>query len=55
MMDVTADHAGFVIAAYAIVFAVLAFVVGKTVVEANTLKQRLKAQNLADPGQKDVP
>jgi heme exporter protein CcmD len=53
-MDFAAPNAGFVIAAYLIVFCVLVGVVGHTVLQARALKQQLRAQNLSDPGQKDV-
>jgi heme exporter protein CcmD len=50
MMDWSANHAGFVLAAYAIAFAVLALVVGSILQKAKRLKRQLKDMNLSDPG-----
>ena len=53
MLDWNADHVSFVIAAYAIVFVVLAVVVGATLMRASALKKTLRNMKLADTGQKD--
>jgi heme exporter protein CcmD len=51
-MDWSASHAGFVLAAYALAFAVLALVVGAILWQARILKRRLKEMNLSDPGKR---
>ena len=53
MIDWTADHISFVIVAYAIVFAVLALVVARTLMRASSLRKTLKAMNLPDTGERD--
>jgi heme exporter protein CcmD len=50
MMDWSANHAGFVLAAYAIAIVVLVLVVGSILRQARYLKRQLKDMNLADPG-----
>ena len=52
-MDWTADHVGFVFAAYAIVTFVLVSVLVHTLWRAKALKKTLADMNLSDPGQKD--
>lgn len=54
MIDWNADHISFVIVAYAIVFLVLAAVVGSTLMCASALKKTLRNMKLADAGQKDT-
>jgi heme exporter protein CcmD len=53
MMNWQADHAGFVLAAYAVVAVVLAAVVLRTLIRAKALKAALKNMNLSDAGQKE--
>jgi heme exporter protein CcmD len=50
MMDWSAHHAGYVLAAYAIAVVVLVLVVGSILQQAKRLKRQLKDMNLADPG-----
>jgi heme exporter protein CcmD len=52
-MDWHADHAGYVVAAYAIVAVVLVGVLGRTLLKAKSLKAALREMNLPDAGQKD--
>jgi heme exporter protein CcmD len=52
-MDWTADHVGYVVAAYAIVALVLAGVLVRTLMKAKSLKAALREMNLPDTGQKD--
>jgi heme exporter protein CcmD len=52
-MDWTADHVGYVVAAYAIVVLVLAGVLVRTLLKAKSLKAALREMNLPDTGQKD--
>ena len=52
-MDWSADHAGFVAAAYAIVAVVLLGVLGQTLWRANVLKKTLKDMKLTDAGSKE--
>jgi heme exporter protein CcmD len=53
MLDLAADHVGYVLGAYGLVALVLVVVVGYTVLQAQTLKRRLQALNMSDPGRKD--
>jgi heme exporter protein CcmD len=50
MIDMAAEHIGFVVACYAIVGVVLMGLVVHVVWRANRLKRQLAAQNLAEPG-----
>jgi heme exporter protein CcmD len=52
-MDWSADHVGYVMAAYAIVALVLAGVLLRTLLKAKSLKAALRDLNLADTGEKD--
>jgi heme exporter protein CcmD len=54
MIDWSASHINFVIAAYAIVFIVLAVIVVTTLMRATTLKKTLAAMKLPDTGHKDA-
>ncbi len=54
-MDWTADHAGFVIAAYAIVAVVLAGVVLRALLRARELKRALLDLKLSDVGVLEKP
>jgi heme exporter protein CcmD len=53
-MDWNANHAGFVLAAYAIVAFVLAAVVLRTLWRAKMLKAALREMKLPDTGQRDT-
>jgi heme exporter protein CcmD len=53
MIDWSADHINFVIAAYAITAAVLILAVVAVVQRSRTLKAQLLQMNLTDTGQKD--
>jgi heme exporter protein CcmD len=52
-MDWSSEHAGFVIAAYAIVAVVLIGLVMQGLSRARTLKKTLADMKLSDPGQTD--
>ncbi len=52
-MDWSAEHVGYVVAAYAIVALVLAGVLLRTLLKAKSLKAALRDLNLTDTGQKD--
>ena len=54
MIDWSASHINFVIAAYAIVFLVLAVIVVTTFMRAAALKKNLADMKLPDTGQKDA-
>jgi heme exporter protein CcmD len=54
-MDWTADHAGFVVAAYAIVFVVLAGVVLRSLLKAQELRRALLLMKLPDVGVREKP
>lgn len=54
MIDLAAEHVGFVAASYGVVAAVLVALVLRSVVTARRLKRALAAQGLADPGRKDA-
>ena len=51
-MDWSADNAGYVLAAYAIVVVVLAGVLVRTLLKARSLKAALHKMNLPDTGQR---
>lgn len=53
MIDFSADHVSYVLAAYAIVALVLAGVLVRTVLKAKSLKAALHEMNVADTGQRD--
>jgi heme exporter protein CcmD len=54
MMDWSAEHIGFVVAAYAITGVVLGGVLVATLKRAKLLKAQLVVLKLSDPGQKDL-
>jgi heme exporter protein CcmD len=51
MMDWTADHVGFVAAAYIVVAVLLVGVLLRSLWRARTLKQTLARMKLSDPGE----
>jgi heme exporter protein CcmD len=54
MIDLAADHIGFVVAAYGVVVAVLGVLVFAAVLKARRLKRALVTKGLADPGERDA-
>jgi heme exporter protein CcmD len=55
MIDLAAEHIGFVIASYAIVAVVLIALVVNVLWHSGKLKQELRAQNLPEPGARPEP
>lgn len=53
MIDLAADHLGYVAASYGIVAAVMFALVLRSVLKARRLKRELTARGLSDPGQMD--
>jgi heme exporter protein CcmD len=54
MIDLNADHIGFVLTAYGIVAAVLLGLLAFTLAQAAKLKRTLSQMKLPDPGQKET-
>lgn len=52
-MDWSADHVGYVVAAYVFVAIVLVGIVLRTFMKAKSLKSALQDMNLPDTGQRD--
>jgi heme exporter protein CcmD len=53
MIDLSADHLGFVAMSYGIAAIIFAGLVGKAVLSARRLKRELDARGLSDPGERD--
>jgi heme exporter protein CcmD len=53
MIDLSADHLGYVALSYGIAFLVFAGLVGRAVLSARRLKRELDARGLSDLGEKD--
>jgi heme exporter protein CcmD len=54
MIDLAADHLGFVVASYVIAALVFGGLLVRELMTARQLKRDLAARGLADPGQKDA-